>query len=84
MSQASTEALRQTVRAVVQEKLAELPMEGTDAARYGSIWHDIQKDVYGTMAATAVDAHHGNQSKAAVSLGINRNTLRTWLKHKPF
>lgn len=80
MNQASLEALRQVVRAVAQEALETLPMEGTEAARFGSIWRDIKKEVTNALAEVALDAHHGNQSKAACSLGINRNTLREWLK----
>ncbi|UJS26251.1 helix-turn-helix domain-containing protein [Thiothrix winogradskyi] len=78
MNQESLQALLRAVRIAVQDELATLPMEGTEDARRSRIWYDVQKAVYGEMAETAIATHDGNQFKAAISLGINRNTLRTW------
>lgn len=41
--------------------------------------YDIAKFI---TLETLLTAHRGNQTQAALEIGVNRGTLRTWLKTK--
>lgn len=45
-----------------------------------AIYHAIEKNMRQALIEVALKNAHGNQSKAAIALGINRATLRTYAK----
>ncbi len=50
------------------------------SANAGSIWHSIQRQVKRAAIAQVMHECCNNQSAAAKALGINRFSLRSWIK----
>ena len=74
MSQQLTEKQAVLLKAV-QEAAEEMYEAGKPA-----IYHTIKKTIHQALIEVALKNTHGNQSKAAIELGINRATLRTYAK----
>ena len=50
------------------------------SANAGSIWNSIQRQVKRAAIAQVMHECRNNQSAAAKALGINRFSLRSWIK----
>ena len=50
------------------------------SANAGGIWYSIQRQVKRAAIAEAMHECRNNQSAAAKALGINRFSLRSWIK----
>ena len=66
---------QQTLLKAVQEAAEEM-----HASEMNAIYHAIQKTMRKGVIEVALKNANGNQSKAALALGINRATFRTYSK----